>query len=629
VPGNIRCTGGSTNSEWSHGVRSWSLPSPARISRKAEPLADAFDQPLPRGSVCEVAPRRNSRTVRAIGPVAAGIAWLVLIIVLVHAQRIDTGIEGSTEASMRASEVSIGTPLAWPDTTLIPGSQVEASGAARLVPEHAFLSQATVAAPSQNRPSVVLADAAATAASRSDQRNPLDGAAALGPNQSDPKPGSPATAAEEAVERAAAERAAAEGAAAERAAAERAAAEKAAAEKAAAEKADAERAAADKAAAEKQAAKKAAAPDANGPPGVVAVKGSVGPAEGGAAGLVFRIELSRPAERTVVLIYGTVDGTAKAGQHYEPRQGIITLAPGDTNADVYVPLKQRLSRKDNARFELFLTADPDVVEVVDQRITAVIALARPDTALVPGSRVDAGVPARPLPEHVLQSDATVAAPLQDRPSPVLSDDAAAAGSWVDQSKALGGAAALAPNQSAGRPAPAQVEENEPWLRAEEESEKPALYDEPRQLTDESRQEPADLAEAATAEPARLHSVAPEQTSSESSTSEHSGAPSAGIRIFIHYASSDVASAALAHRLAGYLQRMGFAVADIRTVDFGIGRPSVRYFFARDRAASWRLVGELGRFFKEAPSRAPDQASDFTHFVPKPRPGNVELWLPTS
>jgi hypothetical protein len=75
-----------------------------------------------------------------------------------------------------------------------------------------------------------------------------------------------------------------------------------------------------------------------------------------------------------------------------------------------------------------------------------------------------------------------------------------------------------------------------------------------------------------------------------------------------------------------LQREGFAVADIRTVDFRIGKPSVRYFFARDRAASRRLVDELGRFFKEAPLRAPDQASDFTHFVPKPRPGNVEVWL---
>ena len=71
------------------------------------------------------------------------------------------------------------------------------------------------------------------------------------------------------------------------------------------------------------------------------------------------------------------------------------------------------------------------------------------------------------------------------------------------------------------------------------------------------------------------------------------------------------------------------MADIRPVDFRIGKPSVRYFFEDDRSASERLVDELGGFLEDAASRAPDHASDFTHFVPKPRPGNVEVWLPAS
>ena len=76
-------------------------------------------------------------------------------------------------------------------------------------------------------------------------------------------------------------------------------------------------------------------------------------------------------------------------------------------------------------------------------------------------------------------------------------------------------------------------------------------------------------------------------------------------------------------------RPGFTVADIRSVDFSIGKPSVWYFFARDRAASQRLVEELGRFSPGGASLGPDHASDFTHFVPKPRPGSVEVWLPGS
>jgi hypothetical protein len=92
---------------------------------------------------------------------------------------------------------------------------------------------------------------------------------------------------------------------------------------------------------------------------------------------------------------------------------------------------------------------------------------------------------------------------------------------------------------------------------------------------------------------------------------------------------------LAHRL-GYAQGTQIAASVGQAVAFCLGllgliggKPSVRYFFARDRAASRRLVEEVSRFFEERPSQAPDDASDFTHFVPKPRPGNVEVWLSIS
>jgi RNase P/RNase MRP subunit p29 len=104
----------------------------------------------------------------------------------------------------------------------------------------------------------------------------------------------------------------------------------------------------------------------------VAIRTSVDLDEAGAPGVVFRIELSRPAERTVVLIYGTVDGTAKAGEDYEPRQGVLTLAPGTRSADVRVPLIEPRDTERDSRFELFLTADPKVATIAEQRITATI-----------------------------------------------------------------------------------------------------------------------------------------------------------------------------------------------------------------------------------------------------------------
>ncbi len=131
--------------------------------------------------------------------------------------------------------------------------------------------------------------------------------------------------------------------------------------------------------------------------------------------------------------------------------------------------------------------------------------------------------------------------------------------------------------------------------------------------------PQAAADPATPAAARL------QAASEASSLDDPAA--ADIRVFIHHVAHHQGDAALARQLADHLQRRGFTVADIRPVDLSIGKPSVRYFFARNRAASRRLVEEVSRFFEETPSQAPDDASDFTHFMPKPRPGNVEVWLP--
>jgi hypothetical protein len=120
----------------------------------------------------------------------------------------------------------------------------------------------------------------------------------------------------------------------------------------------------------------------------------------------------------------------------------------------------------------------------------------------------------------------------------------------------------------------------------------------------------------------------EVASQATTPDDHPALPAGEIRIFIHHVAGQ-RDGALAQRLADYLRGDGFTVTDIRAVRFSIGKPSVRYFFARDRAASQRLVEELARFPEGGTSLAPDQASDFTHFLPKPSPGNVEVWLPTS
>lgn len=126
------------------------------------------------------------------------------------------------------------------------------------------------------------------------------------------------------------------------------------------------------AAAAPSASEEPTAPRSEGDNRTVAVKGSAAPAGNGADGMVFKIELSRPAEQPVVLIYGTLDGTAKAGTDYQSQQGVITLDPGTRSGEVRVPLIKPRRSNGEKQFELFLIADPKVAEVVDKRIIATI-----------------------------------------------------------------------------------------------------------------------------------------------------------------------------------------------------------------------------------------------------------------
>jgi hypothetical protein len=82
------------------------------------------------------------------------------------------------------------------------------------------------------------------------------------------------------------------------------------------------------------------------------------------------------------------------------------------------------------------------------------------------------------------------------------------------------------------------------------------------------------------------------------------------------------------QLAAYLQESGFAVVEIRAVESTIERPSVRYFFADDRAHSDDLAETVGAFSAEAADWAPAEVDDFTGALPKPRRGSIEVWLPS-
>jgi RNase P/RNase MRP subunit p29 len=343
----------------------------------------------------------------------------------------------------------------------------------------------------------------------------------------------------------------------------------------------------------------------------LAVKASVDPAASGAENMVFRIELSQPAEQTVVLIYGTVEGTAKAGKDFEPQKGMVALAPGTKSAEVRVPLIEQPSSEGEKSFELFLAADPKVAEVVDKRVVATISSLGRSTRRRGDARAGRAYRGTGWPRG-----ASATAASRAKAYPPAHEESAAL--LLVSRQTLDGSTPKwqsrpGPPASAGR---SQAQVGGTLSRTQ------VAGEEPLQSPPSSPQ--------ASAGPARHSPTAKPQVAGELSALEDHPALSAGeIRVFIHHIADHPGVAALAERLAEHLRRQGFTVADIRPVDFTISKASVRYFFEDDRSASERLVDELGRFFEAGTSLAPDHASDFTHFLPKPRAGNVEVWLPAS
>lgn len=79
-------------------------------------------------------------------------------------------------------------------------------------------------------------------------------------------------------------------------------------------------------------------------------------------GLVFDVSLSKPVDIEILLLYSTVDGTAQAGSDYEPLQGSLLLKPGDTRAEVRIPVVDDQLAESDESFELLVTSDMDLEE---------------------------------------------------------------------------------------------------------------------------------------------------------------------------------------------------------------------------------------------------------------------------
>jgi hypothetical protein len=88
--------------------------------------------------------------------------------------------------------------------------------------------------------------------------------------------------------------------------------------------------------------------------------------------IVFTLELSRPIDDLLVVIYSTVDGTARAGADYQASQGILTLPAGVTREQIRTLVIDDEEAEGDREFQLFVATNPELTEVGQQWLRVTI-----------------------------------------------------------------------------------------------------------------------------------------------------------------------------------------------------------------------------------------------------------------
>lgn len=87
----------------------------------------------------------------------------------------------------------------------------------------------------------------------------------------------------------------------------------------------------------------------------------------------FRLTLSEPAERSILIIYSTVDGSAKAPGDYSHGQGVVVFEPGQQETIVTTNIVDDAVTERDETLYIFITADPAAVLIEERRTAATIS----------------------------------------------------------------------------------------------------------------------------------------------------------------------------------------------------------------------------------------------------------------
>ena len=87
----------------------------------------------------------------------------------------------------------------------------------------------------------------------------------------------------------------------------------------------------------------------------------------------FRMKLSEPPPRPILIIYTMISGTATSPADYDHRQGVVVFEPDQTQAVIATSISNDDVVEGPEDFHFFVTGDPTSVTIEHRNITATIA----------------------------------------------------------------------------------------------------------------------------------------------------------------------------------------------------------------------------------------------------------------
>ena len=92
----------------------------------------------------------------------------------------------------------------------------------------------------------------------------------------------------------------------------------------------------------------------------------------GSESVVVKFQLDKPAARPLVVLYAATESSAKAGEDFEAKSGVITFATGSSYAEVQVPIIDDDQGEESEKFNLFLSGDPQTIAFSERQIAVTI-----------------------------------------------------------------------------------------------------------------------------------------------------------------------------------------------------------------------------------------------------------------